>query len=303
MSAEMAAETVVDVVEEALDTVVRVNVIKQFFGQKHTQIGITAVVAVGLGLVTGYKIAEKRLQARYDVLLEEELEKSREFLYEQGARINKEGDFEDPEKMLAQIAEEVSAAEARTDAVPTEVGNMKVDYSKMFTGADPNPEPDTENEFLQPKEEVTAEVTDDIVVVEKKLFEGIAVEDMDAHDAATQMLIEANLPHVISAEDFNENETEYEQVTITWFAGDDVLVDETEQMIDDVEGVVGVSNMDRFGYLSGDNNIVYIRNTDKELEFEVVRSEGNYAQEVLGFMHSDETFERRPRRIRRGDDG
>lgn len=303
MSAEMAAETVVDVVEEALDTVVRVNVIKQFFGQKHTQIGITAVVAVGLGIVTGYKIAEKRLQARYDVMLEEELEKSRVFLHETAARLNKEEEFSDPEKMLEKIEGVVDDLLDLDADVQEKVGNMKVDYSKMFTGADPNPEPDTENEFLQPKEEVTVEVTDDIVVVEKKLFEGIAVEDMDAHDAATQMLIEANLPHVISAEDFNENETEFEQVTITWFAGDDVLVDETEQMIDDVEGIVGVSNMDRFGYLSGDNNIVYIRNTDKQLEFEVVRSEGNYAQEVLGFMHSDETFERRPRRIRRGDDG
>lgn len=283
-------ETILEVVEEAADTVVRVNVIKSFFSQKSTQVGLVGLVALGLGVATGWKVAEKRLQAKYDIALEEELEKSREFLYRQSLPEDKP---EDPETLLASIDDA---------GVPSEVVGMQVDYHKMFTGQDPNPEPGEDNEFLKgtPAPEIASSET---VTVERKLFQEMSEDDLVSHESATQMLIQENLPHVISVDDFNENESEFEQITLTWFAGDGVLVDEQEKMIEDVEGIVGESNMDRFGFLSKDPNLVYIRNPEKELDFEVVHSDGNYAQEVLGFTHSDETFERRQRRSRLGDDG
>lgn len=289
-------ETLVEVVEEAVDQVVRVNVVKAFFARKHTQIGLTALVGVGLGLVTGYKVAEKRLQTKFDMQLERELESTREWLHDQGAKVNKEGIYADPEALLEVVKKE------NPDDDPDVPVTMKTDYKAMF---DPESatDGDEQNEFLQGPPATVTEISEEAHVVQKKLFVEPSPETDEYHATATEALIAAGLPYVISADDFNENETEFEQVTITWFAGDGVLADEREQMIEDVEGIVGASNMDRFGYLSNDNNIVYVRNPDKELEFEVVHSDGNYAQEVLGFEHSDETFERRPRRSRIGDDG
>lgn len=290
---------VVETVEEIVDTVIRVNVVKSFFSQKSTQIGIVALVAVGLGVATGVKVAERRLQAKYDERLEVEIEKSREILIRQNLPADSDPD---PEEVLAGIEAEVTEAEVRTDGVEKSV-NMAVDYTAMYTGQDPNPEGE-HNEFLQSPPAPEAEVTEDTVVVTKSLFveEEVTAFEKSDHDNATQALKEAGLPYAISDDDFNEDE-EFEQITITWFDGDGVLVDELEQLIDDPEGLVGLSNMDRFGYLSNDKNIVYIRNTDKKIDFEVVKSEGNYAQEVLGLEHSDETFQRRQRRSRLGDDG
>lgn len=110
-------------------------------------------------------------------------------------------------------------------------------------------------------------------------------------------------PYVISRDEFNAAEPGYNQLSVTYFAEDDVLIDDKEEVIPDLDNTVGIDNLNRFGHGSGDNRIVYIRNDHLEADFEVVRSEGSYNKEVLGFddrrlEHSD----RRPRRSSRRAD-
>lgn len=98
-------------------------------------------------------------------------------------------------------------------------------------------------------------------------------------------------PYILHHDEFMAAETSYNQITITWYEGDNVLSDEEDKPIDLVEEVVGHDNL-QFGHGSGDENIVYIRNDRLEIDFEVTRSEGKYAHEVLGFeeelKHSSE---------------
>jgi hypothetical protein len=97
-----------------------------------------------------------------------------------------------------------------------------------------------------------------------------------------------------------ESEPGYQQVTITFFEGDDVLSDERDQVIEDIEETVGVENLKQFGHGSKDPKIVYIRNDRLELDFEVVQSQNKYVEEVLGFVqHSDQ---RKIRKFRGGNE-
>jgi hypothetical protein len=124
-------------------------------------------------------------------------------------------------------------------------------------------------------------------------------EDFD-FEAELPLRSEEN-PYIITHDEFMANETDYQQVQVTYYEGDDVLSDERDQVIEDTEDTVGNQNLLKFGHGSKDNNIVFIRNDRLSLEFEVVRSQGKYAEQVLGFIEHSER-DRRPRRFRNYDD-
>ena len=110
-------------------------------------------------------------------------------------------------------------------------------------------------------------------------------------------------PYVIHKDEFVVNDEEHEQVTLTYFMGDDVLSDERDTVIAEPDVIVGLDNLQRFGDGSEDPNIVYIRNPRLEVDYEVIRSEGTFAQEVHGFSGDDlQHSERRRRRVRFDDE-
>jgi hypothetical protein len=89
-------------------------------------------------------------------------------------------------------------------------------------------------------------------------------------------------PYVISQDEFTQNESETEQNTLTWYEQDDVLVDERDDIVDGADITLGQNFRAQFGQQSSDENTVHIRNDKLGLEFEVVRSERSYKEDVLG---------------------
>ena len=114
----------------------------------------------------------------------------------------------------------------------------------------------------------------------------------------------AVFPYVIHHDEYTINEDNHEQVTLTYFAGDDVLSDERDQVLPDQDTVVGLENLQKFGHGSEDPNVVYVRNPRLEVDYEIVRSEGTYATEVHGFQDDElkHSVGRRRRRRERFDD-
>lgn len=108
-------------------------------------------------------------------------------------------------------------------------------------------------------------------------------------------------PFIIHQDEYSGNDTEYTQVTYTYYEGDQVLAEIDDTPVTNVDDVVGLNNLKKFGHGSDDQNIVYIRNSRLELEIEVCRSHGSFENEVEGLEHSDVTFER-IRRNRHGSD-
>jgi len=109
---------------------------------------------------------------------------------------------------------------------------------------------------------------------------------------------DADYPQVVPQEEFIKNVAEYELITLTYFEQDDVLVGDEDHIITDIDEIVGIENLSKFGELSKDNNIVYIRTDHLETYFEVIRDKGSYAKEVLGYVEHSEP-RGRPRKFRR----
>lgn len=88
-------------------------------------------------------------------------------------------------------------------------------------------------------------------------------------------------PYVISLAEFSNDEEDFDKVTIRYFEADDTLVGELQKDPLPIESV-GAKNLIRFGVGSEDENIVYVRNETLEIDFEIIKDEGSYAEEVLG---------------------
>lgn len=80
----------------------------------------------------------------------------------------------------------------------------------------------------------------------------------------------------------------YQQTSVTYYANEDILYDDMGRKQLDVRAAVGSIRPSWFGDDALDENICYVRNTEIQIEFEVIRSQGSYAKDVLG-LGEDET--------------
>ena len=91
-------------------------------------------------------------------------------------------------------------------------------------------------------------------------------------------------PYVISAEELGEPPNPgWQQLTITYYAGDQVLADDKDQPIRDIRGTVGSVELITFGGPSGDPHLKYVRNEKLEIDFEIVYDRRSYADVVLNY--------------------
>lgn len=132
-------------------------------------------------------------------------------------------------------------------------------------------------------EETRVEIEEKNIFVEREANDDW---DQDQENAYRDSLPSGD-PFILSQEEYMDNEFDYQQPTLTYFAEDDVLVDDKDKPIDEIDSTVGEGNLTRFGHGSKDNRILYIRNNKLSMDFEVVKNEGSYARDVLGFQHSD----------------
>lgn len=113
-------------------------------------------------------------------------------------------------------------------------------------------------------------------------------------------------PYIITREEFYENDPEFEQQQFTYWEGDDILVDDREEFNPvDSEVVVGEDNLMRFGYGSGDENVLYVRNEtlDPPMDLHITKSTGKYGDEVMAIGTDEEPhLEHAQRRFRIRDE-
>lgn len=87
-------------------------------------------------------------------------------------------------------------------------------------------------------------------------------------------------PYVIHRDEFFSDEMGFNQLTFTYYAGDDILTDEQDTPVHSYRNVVGPM---RFGHGSLDPNVFYCRNEELGSEYEILYSEGFYSIEILGY--------------------
>ena len=215
---------------------------------------------LGVGIVDGIFFAKKSLAAKYEAISEQEVADAKRFY----SRLNKKEEFTTVESAAEHLLEGNAVRAIRSyQADDTEVAGDVSEDRNIFI--DPRP------------------------LIEKIDFN---YEEEILHRSSLA-------PYIISKEEFLQAETDFPQSTLTYYGGDDILSDEQDGTIDDAEFVVGNDNLKRFGHGSDDGNVVYIRNENLKMDFEIIHSEGKYAVEVQGHIeHSDNPQRHRNRKNR-----
>lgn len=311
---EAGLETVADVVPEVLEKTVHVTADVAKRGVRGIRNPKTAAIVIGVGCVVAgaglgvlaHQLLKKRLEKQFEERLERELEEMRIFY----SRRNKEGKFATPRDAAEALAASEALEKYQGDNVVVEITeiprpaphgdvdesaakNQAVRYDKVVTDSEAAEAVRGQVTTISQLEPATETETRNIFVDGKPLVD----DDWDAE--AEEARRNPAFPYVITHDEFMENNYEHPQHSLTYYAGDDVLVDERDEMIDDIESLIGTDNLTRFGSGSRDPNIVYIRNEKREADFEVALSKGKFSEEVMGLRHSDDSS--RLRRARWGD--
>lgn len=105
-----------------------------------------------------------------------------------------------------------------------------------------------------------------------------------------------NEPYVIHRDEFWNDEQGYTQTTLTYYAGDDIMVDEEDAPVYNYQQVTGPL---LFGHGSEDQNVFHVRNDKRRAEYEIIRDDGLYSVEVLG-LHIEDNV--RARDLRHSND-
>jgi len=267
----MAGKEAVDAIEKSLDVIEknldRIEDPVAYIADQRASL-ILGGVAIGMGLglavgTIGYILAKKRIQAKYEEILEQERLEMKDYY----AKFYKEDDFKTPGDAVKSLGREADVALTNYQGMGEKVSRLS----------------EVEEELIVEEEtEVEVTPTTKNIFTENKSDE---VWDQDQEDS--KRASNPDDPYVITLDEFQDNEHDYEQITLTYFSEDDVLVDQNEKPIESIDGVVGEGNLLRFGHGSKDNRIVYIRNNSLSYDFEVVKKDGSYARDILGFQHSD----------------
>lgn len=80
-------------------------------------------------------------------------------------------------------------------------------------------------------------------------------------------------PYILTVEEFEDGKAGYDSIGLSYYEGDDTLVDEAEDMVE-VDETVGSENMEWFKASGVD--AMYIRNDRVGCDYEVIRLDGNF---------------------------
>lgn len=220
---------------------------------KHLPLIATAVASAGIGGVIGYKYAERVLVKAFEERLDQETLAMR--------------------RLYGAVKKEKAATEQELDKIEEELAKTLPEIQVLL------------DEYSGEKKEPVAyhKITPSKVAVAPKSEKELFVRPVFQPDDNRGDI------HIISLQEHSDNEPEYQQVTLTWYAGDSVLTDEREDVIEDFENIIGVHALGKFGEVSEDENVVHVRNNILMVDYEIVRSNGTYQQEVLGMEPVDKT--------------
>jgi hypothetical protein len=195
------------------------------------KIATGAVVGAGVGWFIGAVIAE------YINLIEEE----------------KHFHYQDGEMPLEETEENQRPIEMSKHKQPKRV--VTVDYTRAFTVEDKA----------------------DLQALAAKYNQGIIPPDPDLDVAGENTwvdeddnTIDSGPIRIISAAEYAVSDNGYQHITLLYF-DDDVVTDENRKIFNDPEKLIGEEALVSFGVLSEKEDTVYIRNDEREKEFEIIR--------------------------------
>lgn len=257
---------------------------------------ILASASVGsalIGAATTYFVLNHKLNVKYQEIADAEIESVKEvYAMTQEVKERNEMDVENEAIRRANDEAEFLPSNEEVDEVksklvelgygePTSDGH-RVSYNKMSDN------PPIHQMLRTPTPSANYIVTEDRVVDTStgNVFETPAEDRLS--DDPMEWPRSSEKPFVITYNEyFEDDDDDYGRITITYWEEDDILADEREQMIPDIEALVGHDNLKHFGKGSDDENIVYVRNDKIKANFEIIKDPRSYSEVVLGISKWD----------------
>lgn len=239
--------------------------VMQFVSSK----GFAVAVASAVSATAGYYFAREQLKSEMARIIDDEIAETKAYY----AMLNKDGEFSDP-AALAEKYDDAEVAVNKDDDVMAYAASKLLEYEthitdyKSVSDDDEKPDPIKELNALNQMYEA----------------EGLNGTPFDLEEELKTR--DTNEPYIISFEEWLADDASCEQISITYYEEDDVLADESDRPIPDVLSYVGDRCLSRFGYGSKDPTVVYVRNENKGLEFEILLNKNSFESEVLGIQHS-----------------
>lgn len=93
-------------------------------------------------------------------------------------------------------------------------------------------------------------------------------------------------PYIISGDEFRDEMPHFSKISLAYYTGDEVFVDEQEDVIDDIRYLVGDA-YEYFGCDTENEDVVYVRNYKQSTDFELTRIHDLFSETVAGSYRSD----------------
>lgn len=106
-------------------------------------------------------------------------------------------------------------------------------------------------------------------------------------------------PYVIHRDEFYGEEKDYVQTSLTYYEGDNIMVDEEDVPVYNFEDVVGPL---KWGHGSDDPNVFHVRNDRLNAEYEVLFDRGHYSVEILGLETVDQKDPNEEKHLKHSED-
>jgi hypothetical protein len=79
-------------------------------------------------------------------------------------------------------------------------------------------------------------------------------------------------PYIIDQQTFVEDVDECEKLSLTYYTNEDILLDDHQEIVPDRESIIGSNAfLDCFGFNPDDQDVVYVRNEQLGIDFEIIR--------------------------------
>jgi hypothetical protein len=268
-TANAATEVVAEVAEEVAEHATALaQTSRGFSGHDAGLVFGSLVVGAGVGGALCYIFVRRQLETKYSKIAAEEVAQMREHYAAKAVALesqNGKGDLQ------ALVEEKGYVSPEPTDRPPMSVEPPSAVVEAAAESAEAGEvEPD------EVVETETRNVFDDTELV----------DEWDAHKERASRSPQS--PYVIHREE-RDDDAAYDEVTYTYYEGDDVLCNERDEIIsqEDRDRLIGEANLEKFGHGSGDPYVVYIRNDKLEIDCEIVKSTKSYAEEVRGITDQD----------------
>lgn len=228
------------------------------------------IISFVIGLVTGgvatYYVTKKKIQEAADASVEEQVKDIRERYKEELKKtMNKNiDDAINNDPNLKKVAEEngVNFGSDEAEEIPNPVRMDKKDISKEEARA-------FAEEWSKTHD---GPVYDDATI---QRYEKYAKAYMSSKYNGPENVIEKE-PYVISADRYGEYDS-FSCINLTYYDGDWTLADSSDEIIEDVEKVVGDA-LDHFGDDPNDPDTIFVRNERYMTDYEINRDERSYLE-------------------------